>query len=66
MLREAARTFKVNRQQLLGFVDATAPGRLQRPGGGPVTGAQLNVSYSHPVVSAPGRVRSGNEPAASR
>jgi transposase len=52
-LREAARTLKVNRRQLLELVDATAPGLLQRPGVGPVTGAQLIVSYSHP-----GRVRS--------
>jgi len=52
-LRDAAQTLKVNRQQLLELVEATAPGLLKRPGVGPVTGAQLIVSYSHP-----GRVRS--------
>jgi transposase len=52
-LRANARELKANRTQLQELVEEMAPGFLQRPGVGPVSAAQVIVSYSHP-----GRVRS--------
>lgn len=51
-LREAARALKANRAQLEDLLEEIAPGLTDRPGVGPVSGAQVVVSYSHP-----GRVR---------
>ena len=51
-LRHAAQTLKANRRQLQELVDSIAPGLTHRRGLGPVSAAQLIVSYSHP-----GRVR---------
>jgi len=52
-LRQAAQTLKANRRQLQELVDNIAPGLTDRRGLGPVSAAQVIVSYSHP-----GRVRS--------
>jgi transposase len=51
-LREADRLLKANRRELHQLVEQIAPGLIDRPGIGPVTGAQVIVSFSHP-----GRVR---------
>jgi transposase len=51
-LRHAAQTLTANRRQLQELVDSIAPGLTHRRGLGPVSAAQLIVSYSHP-----GRVR---------
>ncbi len=52
-VREANRALKTNRRELQELVDEIAPGLTDRPGIGPVSAAQVVVSYSHP-----GRVRS--------
>jgi len=51
-VRQTARALKTNRRQLQELVDEIAPGLTNRPGIGPVSAAQVIVSYSHP-----GRVR---------
>lgn len=51
-VRETARALKLNRRELHELVDEIAPGLTDRPGVGPVSAAQVVVSYSHP-----GRVR---------
>jgi len=52
-LREAARALKSNRQEISDVVDALVPGLIDIRGVGPVTAAQVIISYSHV-----GRVRS--------
>jgi transposase len=52
-VREARRALKTNRTQLRDIVEDLAPGLMDRPGVGPVTAAQVVVSFSHP-----GRCRS--------
>jgi transposase len=52
-LREAARQLAANRAQLQTIVQDLAPGLTGRPGIGPVSAAQVIVSFSHP-----GRCRS--------
>ena len=47
-LREAARTLKANRIQLQTIVNDVAPGLTDRRGIGPVSAAQVIVSFSHP------------------
>jgi len=47
-LRAAASALKNNRTQLAEIVDDLAPGLLDRRGVGPVSAAQVVVSYSHP------------------
>src|SRR5664279_865155 len=51
-IREATRALKANRRELHELADQIAPGLTERPGIGPVSAAQVIVSYSHP-----GRVR---------
>ena len=45
---EAGRALKTNRAQLQAIVDDLAPGLTDRRGLGPVTAAQVIVSFSHP------------------
>jgi transposase len=52
-VREGGRALKANRTQLQGIVDDLAPGLTDRRGVGPVSAAQVIVSFSHP-----GRCRS--------
>jgi transposase len=52
-VREVGRALKTNRAQLRAIVDDLAPGLTARRGVGPVTAAQIVVSFSHP-----GRCRS--------
>ncbi len=47
-LREAGRALKANRTQLQTIVDELAPGLTDQPGIGPVSAAQVIVSFSHP------------------
>jgi hypothetical protein len=47
-LREGGRALKANRTQLQAIVDDVAPGLTDRPGIGPVSAAQVIVSFSHP------------------
>jgi transposase len=47
-VREAGRALKTNRAQLQAIVDDLAPGLTDRRGLGPVTAAQVIVSFSHP------------------
>jgi transposase len=47
-LREAHRALKANRAQLAVIVADLAPGLLDQPGVGPVSAAQVIVSFSHP------------------
>lgn len=47
-LREAARALKDNRTQLQAILEDLAPGLTERPGIGPVSAAQVIVSFSHP------------------
>jgi transposase len=51
-VREATKALKVNRRELHELVGQIAPGLTDRPGIGPVSAAQVVVSFSHP-----GRVR---------
>ncbi len=51
-LRDADRLLKANRRDLHELVEQIAPGLTDRPGIGPVSAAQVIVSFSHP-----GRVR---------
>jgi transposase len=51
-IRAATRVLKANKAELQDLVDQIAPGLTERPGIGPVSAAQVVVSYSHP-----GRVR---------
>jgi transposase len=51
-LREADRLLKANRRELHELVERLAPGSIDRPGIGPVSAAQVVVSFSHA-----GRVR---------
>ena len=51
-LRDADRLLKANRRQLQQLVHEIATGLIDRPGIGPVSAAQVIVSFSHP-----GRVR---------
>jgi transposase len=51
-VREAAKALKANRRELHELVAQIAPGLTHRPGIGPVSAAQVVVSFSHP-----GRVR---------
>ena len=46
-LREAARVLKANRAELAAIVDDLAPGLTERRGIGPVSAAQVIVSFSH-------------------
>jgi transposase len=52
-VRDASWALRANRRQLRELVDEIAPGLTDRPGIGPVSAAQVIVSYSHV-----GRVRS--------
>lgn len=52
-LRASRRELAANRARLAEIVDRLAPGLIEKPGVGPVTGAQVIVSFSHP-----GRCRS--------
>jgi transposase len=52
-VRDAGRALKANRAQLREIVSDLAPGLTERHGVGPVTAAQIVVSFSHP-----GRCRS--------
>jgi transposase len=52
-VREGGRALKANRAQLTAIVDDLAPGLTDRRGVGPVSAAQVIVSFSHP-----GRCRS--------
>ena len=52
-VRDATRLLADNREQLQAIVDELAPGLTGRPGIGPVSAAQVIVSFSHP-----GRCRS--------
>ena len=47
-VREGGRALKANRAQLQDIVDDLAPGLTDRPGIGPVSAAQVIVSFSHP------------------
>lgn len=47
-VREGGRALKANRAQLQAIVDDLAPGLTGRPGIGPVSAAQVIVSFSHP------------------
>lgn len=47
-LREATRALKANRTQLRAIVEAPAPGLSDQRGIGPVSAAQVIVSFSHP------------------
>jgi transposase len=47
-LREARRALKTNRTELAAIVADLAPGLLDQPGVGPVSAAQVIVSFSHP------------------
>jgi transposase len=47
-LRDAGRALKTNRTQLQAIVEELAPGLTDRPGIGPVSAAQVIVSFSHP------------------
>ena len=47
-LRETNRALKDNRAQLVAILTEIAPGLLDRPGVGPVSAAQVVVSFSHP------------------
>lgn len=47
-LRDTARSLTANRAQLQRIVDDLAPGLTDRNGVGPVTAAQVIVSFSHP------------------
>ena len=47
-LRDAAQALRANRTQLAGIVEDLAPGLTARPGIGPVSAAQVIVSFSHP------------------
>jgi transposase len=47
-VREADRVLKANRAELAAIVNDLVPGLTDRPGIGPVTGAQAIVSFSHP------------------
>jgi transposase len=47
-LRDARRQLKANRNELLTIVDDIAPGLTSRYGIGPVSAAQVVVSFSHP------------------
>jgi transposase len=51
-VREATKALKANRRELHALVEQIAPGLTARPGIGPVSAAQVVVSFSHP-----GRVR---------
>ena len=51
-LRDADLLLKANRRELHELVEQIAPGLIERPGIGPVSAAQVIVSFSHP-----GRVR---------
>ena len=46
-LRQAARALSTNRAELAGIVCDLAPGLLDQPGIGPVSAAQVIVSFSH-------------------
>jgi transposase len=46
-LRQAARALSTNRAELAGIVHNLAPGLLDQPGIGPVSAAQVIVSFSH-------------------
>jgi transposase len=46
-LRQAARALSTNRAELAGIVHDLAPGLLDQPGIGPVSAAQVIVSFSH-------------------
>lgn len=46
-IREATAALKANKLQLRELVDEVAPGLLERPGIGPVSAAQVIVSFSH-------------------
>src|SRR6185312_7588384 len=52
-IRDGGRALKANRAQLHAIVDDLAPGLTDRRGVGPVSAAQVIVSFSHP-----GRCRS--------
>jgi transposase len=52
-IRDSAKVLKDNRRELQELVDQLAPGLTDRPGVGPVSAAQVVVSFSHV-----GRVRS--------
>jgi transposase len=47
-IHDASRALKTNRAQLQSIVDDIAPGLTDRRGTGPVTAAQVIVSFSHP------------------
>ncbi|OJY49512.1 MAG: hypothetical protein BGP03_13540 [Pseudonocardia sp. 73-21] len=47
-VRDGARALTANRAQLAGIVDDLAPGLTDRRGVGPVTAAQVIISFSHP------------------
>ena len=47
-LREASRALTAHRTQLQAIVDDLAPGLTDRPGIGPLSAAQVIVSFSHP------------------
>lgn len=47
-VREGTRALNANRAQLAAIVDDLAPGLTDRPGIGPVSAAQVIVSFSHP------------------
>jgi hypothetical protein len=47
-LRDAARALKANRTQLQAIVDDLAPGLTDQRGIGPLSAAQVIVSFSHP------------------
>jgi transposase len=51
-VREGGRALKANRAQLAAIVDDLAPGLTDRPGIGPVTAAQVIVSFSTPAGAA--------------
>jgi transposase len=46
-VRDARRALKTNRMQLRDIVEDLAPGLIDRPGVGPITAAQVVVSFSH-------------------
>ena len=46
-VREATKALKANRRELQEFVEQIAPGLTARPGIGPVSAAQVVVSFSH-------------------
>lgn len=47
-VRDGARALKANRAQLQVIVDDLAPGLTDRRGIGPVSAAQVIISFSHP------------------